>query len=137
MQVVGMKTTRFLTVGDPDAFLDYPKKAQPVQHHPEWTVECPACKGHGGWNLRVNAYPLHHYRDTPENRHLHAHFRAGCNQCYGWGWVAPENAVCVHDFSRVLSIRECAERNIPHNGACWHVYECVKCGKTMAQDSSD
>jgi hypothetical protein len=127
----------YLTVNHPDAFLDHPEKAQPVEHHPEWTVKCPACLGHGGWNLRVNAYPLHQHENTPENRHLHAHFRCHCSQCSGWGWTTPADAGCVHDYAKQLSYKECQERGIYHAGSCWHVYECSKCGSTLSEDSSD
>jgi hypothetical protein len=127
----------YLEATDPDAFLDYPKFAPPVEYHPEWAVECPVCQGHGGWNLRVNCYPLHHREDTPENRHFHAHFRCHCTQCAGWGWTTPENAECVHDYARQLSYAECRDRGVYHAGRCWHVYECSKCGKTLSQDSSD
>lgn len=128
---------QYLTADSPEAFLDYPKQAQPVEHHPEWTVECPACKGHGGWNLLVNRYPLHQYADTPENRHNHAHFLCHCSQCNGWGWTTSQDATCIHDYAKQLSFQECRERGIYHAGNCWHVYECSKCGSTISQDSSD
>jgi|WetSurSiteA1Bulk_404760.scaffolds.fasta_scaffold116627_1 hypothetical protein len=42
---------------------------------------------------------------------------------------------CNHEY-RELGSQECRERGITHWGNCWHVYECKKCGHSMAQDSS-
>lgn len=132
-----MQATKYLTADDPEAFIDYPKMAQPLEHHLHCAVQCPACHGYGGWNLRLNAYPLHQHGDTPENRHNFSHFRASCSQCSGSGWTTPENATCIHDYARKLTFAQCRERGIYHAGRCWHVYECTKCGATTSQDSSD
>lgn len=118
---------RFLKPTDPAAFLDFPEMQQPAEHHPDWTVKCPNCKGHGGWNLQPFAYPLGKNReDTPENRHKYRHFKAGCNQCYGWGWVAPDNADHIHEWDAGVRV-----------GNCLHKYTCKLCGKEDVVDSSD
>jgi len=89
-------------------------------------VECPMCKGHGGWILRRDAYG--------EGKH----FMCQCSQCNGFGLVNGESkdATCMHEWKEI-SHAECKERGISHYGMCWHVYECESCGSTMAQDSSD
>lgn len=66
-----------------DLYLDFP----PVRTVPEGKKTCVVCEGHGGHNVRLNAYPLYGYENTRENRHLHAHFRHGCVNCNGWGYV--------------------------------------------------
>ena len=43
---------------------------------------------------------------------------------------------CDHEFKE-LTRDECRARNIPHEGRCWHVVECPKCGQMDAYDSSD
>jgi hypothetical protein len=127
----------YLSYDHPDAFVDWPKRQPPLDWYPDRTTECPVCQGHGGWNLTLNAYPLHHYADTPENRHLHAHFRCHCTQCHGYGWVEPAEARCIHQYDRELRVQECRDKGIYHAGMCWHVYECSKCGAILTQDSSD
>ncbi|NIN00473.1 MAG: hypothetical protein GTO24_21045 [candidate division Zixibacteria bacterium] len=86
-------------------------------------ILCPLCHGHGGWNLKLNAYG--------EGRH----FRSNCRQCNGWGWVKPEDAECIHVFKE-LGVEECRERGIAHWGMCFHVYECVNCDRITSADSS-
>jgi hypothetical protein len=85
-------------------------------------VLCPKCFGHGGWNLRLNAYR----GTTPEQRH----FRASCGQCWGWGWVetASLDATCVHDYVGIAPDQP---------WRCWHTIQCTKCGATKSYDSSD
>lgn len=116
----------YLTPTSPEAFVDFTKHELPVKHHPDWTVECPQCKGYGGWNLRLNAYPLRDMPDTAENRHRYSHFRAACSHCYGWGYVAPADADHVHDWQHV--------RNL---GNCLNLYKCSVCNKLREVDSSD
>lgn len=88
-------------------------------------VECPLCKGHGSWNLRLNAY-------GPGK-----HFQGGCNQCYGWGWVAADsqNATCIHEY------RPATERQLKALGITLymhdHYYVCAKCNQGYLTDSSD
>ena len=82
--------------------------------------------GYGGWNLRVNAYPLHHREDTAENRHKHSHFKQSCYHCVGWGFVRPEDADHVHDWKHVAVL-----------GNCLNLYECSVCNKKWEVDSSD
>lgn len=116
----------YLEPTDPDAFVDYPKASRSEAEQIGMTVKCPKCKGHGGWNLQLNAYRLHHHPDTPENRHKFSHFRAGCDQCQGYGYVTPDNADCIHEWVHV--------RN---TGNCLNLYECKNCGKKWEIDSSD
>jgi hypothetical protein len=116
----------FLERTDPDAFVDYPPADPTKAAEIGMTVECPKCKGHGGWNLQLNAYRLHRYPDTPENRHRYSHFLASCDQCQGWGYVTPDNSECIHEWKSRGSI-----------GNCLHLYECKSCGKHRQVDSSD
>lgn len=115
--------TEYITHDHPDAFVDYPKKERPENH--ELGEECPKCKGHGGWNLRLNAYRLHDKEDTPENRHLYSHFRASCGACWGWGYLQ-KGQTCAHEWVEKRSV-----------GRCEHEWECSICGATRIVDSSD
>lgn len=54
---------KYLEPTDPDAFVDH-ELLSPVPSM-GYTVECPQCKGHGGWNLQLNAYPLRGKENTP------------------------------------------------------------------------
>lgn len=119
----GMKT--YLEPTDPDAFLDFPSKKEAKPNY-GYTEECPKCMGYGGWNLRVNAYPLHHREDNAENRHKHSHFKQSCYHCVGWGFVRPEDADHVHDWHHVKVL-----------GNCLNLYECSVCNKKWQVDSSD
>jgi len=108
---------------DPDAFLDH-VKLQPAYG---CTVECPRCKGFGGWNLQLNAYGLPAGEaDTPENRKKFVHFRAICGHCNGWGFVSPEETCQGHDWKWIKNVGNCLNR-----------YECIHCKKTSDVDSSD
>ena len=111
--------TEYLTETSPEAFLDYPAK----RDVPPGSKTCPKCLGHGGWNLRLNAYRLHQYEDTAENRHRYAHFRCSCSNCNGWGYV-DETQTCVHEWGPRTSL-----------GNCLHRYVCRKCNDSMVQDS--
>jgi hypothetical protein len=84
-----------------------------------YTHECPACLGYGGWNLQLNAYGLG------------KHFRAGCYQCYGWGFVNPDSksAICVHEFKEISKPAG--------NRSGIHVDQCAKCGHQQSRDTSD
>lgn len=42
---------------------------------------------------------------------------------------------CEHEY-RELSVSEARQKGQIHHGNCYHVYECVKCGYIIAQDSS-
>lgn len=112
----------YLDENHPDAFRDFPAKPEKPSFMPD-AVECPRCKGHGGWNLDLNCYPLHGYDDTPENRHRYGHFRAGCPQCGGHGWT--NDVACVHDFAEVGSV-----------AMFQHVHRCQKCGVERVYDST-
>jgi hypothetical protein len=114
----------FLDYNHPDAFVDFPVK----EPYNDLKVLCPRCKGHGGWNLRLNAYNLHDHPDTPENRHRYSHFRASCNHCDGWGYVSEETAAkCQgHEWKFVQNL-----------GRCYNRYRCIHCGQLNNVDSSD
>ncbi len=117
---------KYLEPTDPEAFTDYPLQSSEEAAKYEMTVACPKCKGHGGWNLRLNAYPLHGKDDNPENRHKFSHFRASCSHCQGWGYVTSDNADHVHDWVWV--------RN---TGNCLNLHECSICKRQWEIDSSD
>jgi hypothetical protein len=123
---------------DPEnlVFKDFPLLEQPTDY--PYTQHCPLCKGHGGWNLQLNSYPLYNHEDTAENRHNYSHFRTHCMQCAGWGWVKPgsPDSNCIHDYNEI-DYEKCLLLGVYHAGRCWHVYECSKCGKTRGYDSSD
>lgn len=116
---------KYLTPQSPDAFLDFPGKKSPDVKY-NLTKICPVCTGYGGWNLKINAYPLHQYENTPENRHNYSHFRAMCSHCYGHGYVEEKENCDGHNwvFSKNL-------------GKCYNQYKCSKCGKINNVDSSD
>lgn len=108
----------FLTPDDPGAFTDWAKNP-PVDGLPE----CPKCKGHGGWNLILHAYPLPYgISDTAAWRHLYCHFRAGCSMCGGVGYTAN---TCDHKWKWA----ECLGEH--HNR-----FQCVLCDATYETDSS-
>jgi len=104
-------------------FQDIPKMEKP-QDYPSVSHECPKCKGHGKWNLTVDAY-------GPGT-----HFQQCCGQCNGWGWVAEADLTCMHEYAEI-SQAQCKKRGIQHWGSCWHVYACTKCDRITAHDSSD
>jgi hypothetical protein len=87
------------------------------------TFLCSVCKGHGTWNLIIDAY-------GPGK-----HFRASCSQCNGWGWVDAEDAACIHD-DREINREEAKERKLRHEGMFYHLYECTKCHRLVSYDSS-
>lgn len=110
----------YMTHTDPDAFLDFPSPVVPRTNH----KLCPRCKGHGGWNLKLNAYP-NRYEDTAENRHKFSHFRSMCSNCHGWGQVH-ESQTCVHEWTFVVN-----------KGRCLNLYKCIHCSTPNLIDSSD
>jgi RecJ-like exonuclease len=109
----------------PDAFVDYPLAPKPHYEGMFTDEPCPRCKGHGGWNLQVNAYSLHGKEDTPENRHLFAHFRAMCGSCNGWGYMRV-GQTCAHEWGSPRTV-----------GRCLTEWTCVHCGEKTQVDSSD
>ena len=111
----------YLEPKDSGAFDDYP-----LMDNIENQSVCPQCKGHGGWNLKLNTYPLHEKENTPENRHRYSHFRASCNTCFGYGYVKPEMADHIHNWTFVKN-----------TGNCLNLYECKDCGQKWEIDSSD
>lgn len=96
----------------PDAFKDLVKREIPVGKY-----ECPKCKGHGYWNLRLNSYPRY---ENPEDRH----FKTTCATCWGYGYVDIPNP-CEHEWGGRKTI-----------GNCLHEISCAKCGVTRLVDSS-
>lgn len=102
---------KYIQPEDPQAFMGMEIKTQPMDW-PEREL-CPKCKGYGGWHLRLNAYGEG------------VHFDSSCSQCWGWGWVAKEDAECIHQWS---------EYKI---GKCLHEWVCKKCGRKRTVDSSD
>lgn len=98
-------------------------------NHPECTEVCIRCKGHGGWNLKLDAY-------GPGE-----HFSATCCQCHGWGWVTPVDAEHVHVWEE-LDHAEAEQRAVylrPQNGqATNHAFRCTVpgCTRTLVTDSS-
>lgn len=112
----GMHNTmsNYLEVTDPKAFLDIERRKADDYPYGE-PVECPVCKGYGKWNLRIDAY-------GPGK-----HFRAGCGQCNGWGYVTKGSAdeSCKHEYKEMPS-----KRMFEHN------YKCTRCGALKTTDSS-
>ena len=106
----------------PDAFVDFSVRS------PEYgmTKMCPRCQGHGGWNLKLNAYRLPEgAENTPFNRNRYVHFHTLCGNCNGYGYVH-ESQTCVHDWEYSRGV-----------GKCLTEYKCVHCGKLQVIDSSD
>ena len=116
----------YLEPTDPEAFVDHPVQDVAFAAQYGMPVECPQCKGHGGWNLKLNAYPLHGKEDNAHNRHLFSHFRASCSQCNGWGYVRHEDADHIHQWETVERL-----------GNCLHLDRCKVCGREWQVDSSD
>lgn len=118
-----MPSSEFMNETHPDAFVDFPMQLPRPEYG--YTKVCPKCKGHGGWNLALNQYALREYADTPENRHMYAHFTCLCGNCMGWGHV-DESQTCVHEWEYKVSV-----------GKCLHESVCKNCGQKMIVDSSD
>ncbi len=114
--------SEYLTYDHPDAFVDFPKR----EPYGAFTRECSVCKGHGGWNLRLNAYPLHNHPNTPENRHRYSHFKAQCSNCRGYGYVLPDQGDHAHEWVYHSNL-----------GRCYNRYVCKTCGAFNDVDSSD
>lgn len=59
---------------------------------------------------------------------------------YPIGKIVRVNLACQkegeHEF-RELDTHECGKLHIIHWGSCFHVYQCVKCGLVITEDSSD
>jgi hypothetical protein len=115
----------YLAHTDPAAFADMEKKlpepcskmlgayAKPrVESVP--VVECAKCNGHGGWNLKLDAFGAG------------KHFRASCNNCTGWGFVPASQGDHIHEWDRGETVGRCVTR-----------YTCAGCGHVSDVDSSD
>lgn len=116
----------FLEPEDEGAFVDWQKKDPNSSPYRENGKVCPKCHGFGGWNLTLNAYPLHGKEDTPENRHNFSHFRSSCGTCGGWGYVHTDMNCPGHEWK--------FEKNL---GRCYNRYKCKVCGIMQDVDSSD
>ena len=113
----------YINPDQPEAFVDFPTPTPA----PAGQSKCPKCQGHRGWNLRINAYPLHPtLPDNPDNRHRHAHFRASCDNCQGQGYVPQNAAEHVHqwqlDPNRSKTFRQ--------------TYICATCNAVEERDTS-
>ena len=117
--------TQYLKPTDKDAFLDFPKRHLKLL---DGEKACPLCYGYGGWNLRINAYPLRSYKNTRKNRHLHCHFRQICYHCHGHGKVPILQKCDGHNWQFL--------KNHP-TWRCYTYYKCSKCGEIWEVDSSD
>lgn len=116
---------KYLEPTDDGAFEDFPIIDPLPAAESGMVHECPQCKGRGGWNLRLNAYPLHGKENSPENRHKFSHFKAHCDNCHGYGYVFPMQANHIHKW-----------KFVKNTGKCLNLYEC-ECGKKWEVDSSD
>lgn len=122
-----MPNSNYLTPDSPQAFEDFSPINEKHKENLISPVLCPVCKGHGGWNLALNTYPLHGKESTPENRHEFGHFHAFCSQCWGHGFVEQNSlsATCIHE---VLGRKK---------GKSYYEEFCTKCGYVRTVDSSD
>ena len=114
----------------PDAFVDFapPKAPSDLMLKMGYNKVCPMCKGHGGWNLRLNAYRMPDgYEGNPYNRNRYCHFRASCGHCSGWGYVSPEEPCEGHEWARVAGASYMGMSK----------YVCIHCEKEACRDSSD
>ena len=96
----------YMTVNHPDAFKDIPKKQQVSVN----SKECPSCKGHGSYNLRLDSY-------GPGK-----HFQGSCANCNGHGYVDDDS----HTHEWVLI----------ENMGTQKTYQCKHCHKIWYVDSS-
>ncbi len=106
-------SVEYVPFEDALVFLDLPLLSKP-EDVPNKRYICPVCKGHGHWNLELDAYGKGQ------------HFRAACFQCNGWGWVDEKDKDCVHEFKEIALV-----------GRCLHKMQCSKCGQERTVDSSD
>lgn len=75
-------------------------------------VECPKCKGYGGWRYSEGS----------------TFMTCSCNQCHGWGFVkkGSSDETCMHEMRHTANL-----------GRCYNQYTCIHCGKVENIDSSD
>lgn len=117
-----MKRITYVQPGDPEAWIDWPRARDRAPNYVgDNAVKCSICRGHGGWNLLLGAYPLAR-ENTSENRHLFSHMKATCHGCGGHGWLRP-NSDCVHEL-----------RYNGVSGKITHL-SCVHCKKTVSWDT--
>jgi hypothetical protein len=112
---------------DPEelVFKDYPKI--PDDKYPELGEECPRCRGRGGWNLKLDAYPN---QQLPEHRH----YRASCGACWGYGKLQ-KGQTCAHEWRNATY--EESQRTSYTLYRCEHLWICDKCKQERVVDSSD
>jgi len=105
---------------EPSKRFPFPNSSKEGNH-----VLCPKCKGHGYWNLQLNAY-------GPGR-----HFKCSCGQCNFWGWVdkGSLDETCIHERVEITPERT-AEKGFHYWGIFCHAYECKKCGSVVIHDSS-
>lgn len=105
----------YLNYTDDAAFEGLEKKSPPPDSywHKGLVHECPKCRGYGGWILRPNAYG--------EGQH----FKAGCMDCSGWGFVGTPTDH-PHEWDNGATV-----------GNCLTNYSCTVFGITYQVDSSD
>lgn len=89
----------YIQPGDPEAWVDFPepRKVSPSFMFSD-AVQCDICRGYGGWNLLLGAYPSIGKDSTSENRHLFSHMKATCHACAGHGWISVAHRSCVHEY---------------------------------------
>jgi DnaJ-class molecular chaperone len=106
--------SEYLKPTDADAFADMEVKS-PAGWEEIWgkSAMCQKCKGHGGWNLKLDAF-------GPGK-----HFRASCDNCNGWGCVSAKQGAHVHEWDRGQALSQ-------HNTR----YICATCKRTWDVDSS-
>jgi hypothetical protein len=118
------KNITYIQSGDREAWVDYPaQKAVPPSYLSGYTKRCPTCRGHGGWNLLLSAFPLSGKDNTVENRHLFSHMRATCHACSGHGWIRPDDDRCTHEF-RMTGV----SNKLTH-------FSCVNCSAVVSWDT--
>lgn len=114
----------YIQPGDPEAWVDFPepRKVPPPFMFSD-AVQCGMCRGHGGWNLLLSAYPLVGKDNSSENRFLFSHMRATCHACAGHGWVSASRKSCVHEY-RWVGVSD----RLTH-------FSCVHCKSTVSWDT--
>ena len=105
----------YIQSGDSEAWVDWPERRGIPLFMSKDSVQCVQCKGHGGWNLLLGAYPLNEQISTPDSRHAYSHMKTTCHVCAGHGWISDNNRSCVHEYrlSHVVNHRT--------------QFNCVKC----------
>lgn len=115
---------KYIQPGDPEAWIDFPPPRESAPPQLGSSAErCSICRGHGGWNLLLGAFPVTSLENTSEIRHMYSHMKATCQGCSGHGWVRPEGRGCVHEY-----------RWVGVSGKLTH-FTCVHCNSTVSWDT--